>query len=332
LFKKEMKRRELLKYAGAWGVLASLPPYELQAKDLKACLVDRPSGYIRFKLGKLEMLVVTDGHIFIHPAQPIFAPGIDTVKVKEALADNFILEDAIDAAINILVIRKDKRTIIIDTGSGLSIGDQAGRFLTHLKSAGIKAEEITDIFITHLHVDHIGGILDVDGQLVFKNAVYHLSQEEYSFWQSINPDFSKSKNKNSNEGSIVLARNTISAIQDKLNIYNFGETLFNCLTPELAEGHTPGHPILTIFSEHESLSHIVDTVHTTLLLSHPEWGTEWDIDFDKGVSTRQQVLKELSISKSLTMSCHLPWPGLGYITQKGKGYSWNPMPISTPYM
>lgn len=327
-----MKRRELLKYAGVLGFSASLPPYQLKAQTQKPRLVTFPSGYIKFKIGKLEMLVVTDGHILIQPAQPIFAPGINSLKVKEALADNFILDDAVDAAINILVIKQEKRTIIIDTGSGAAIGDQAGRFLKNLISAGISAEEITDVFVTHLHVDHIGGILDVDGKLVFKNAVYHLSQKEYNFWMSKHPDFSKSKSKNSNETSIVLARNTISAIQDKLKLYNFGETLFDCLTPHLAEGHTPGHPLLKIVSDNESITHIVDTVHTTLLLSHPEWGTEWDIDFNKGVSTRNQILKEQSMLKSLTMSCHLPWPGLGYIIKKGDGYSWNPMPVSTPYM
>ncbi|WP_394340914.1 MBL fold metallo-hydrolase [Pedobacter cryoconitis] len=80
-----------------------------------------------------------------------------------------------------LVIKKEKRIIIIDTGSGSAIGDQAGRFIKNLNSAGIKADDITDVFVTHLHVDHIGGILDVDGKLVFKNAKYYLSQKEYNF-------------------------------------------------------------------------------------------------------------------------------------------------------
>jgi glyoxylase-like metal-dependent hydrolase (beta-lactamase superfamily II) len=328
-----MKRRQLIKYAGVLGILTALPPYKVTAQASKLNLdVNPPSGYIKFKLGNLEMLVVTDGHIFVHPAQPIFAPGIDSLKVKEALADNYMLGGAVDAAINILVIKKEQRIIIIDTGSGSAIGDQAGRFLKNLNAAGIQAEEVTDVFITHLHIDHIGGISDADGKLTFKNASYYLSQMEHNFWMSQNPDFSQSKNKNSNEGSILLARNTISTIKDKLKLYTFGETLFDCITAKQAEGHTPGHPVLKIFSETESLTHIVDTVHTTLLLSHPEWGTEWDIDFDKGVATRIKILKEQLLSKGLTMSCHLPWPGLGYVTRKGDGYGWTSMPISTPYI
>jgi glyoxylase-like metal-dependent hydrolase (beta-lactamase superfamily II) len=328
-----MKRRQLLKSVGVLGILTSLSPYQLNARTAQGSMrVNSSAGYIKFNLGALELLIVTDGHIFVHPAQPIFAPGIDTIKVKEALAANFIQDDSVDAAINILVIKQEKRIIIIDTGSGSSIGEQAGRFIKNLNAAGIAADAITDIFLTHLHVDHIGGIMDGNGNLAFKNAAYYLAEREYSFWMSKDPDFSQSKNKSSNEGSVLLARNTISAIKQKLNLYNFGETLFGCISAESAEGHTPGHPVLKIFSGSKSLTHIVDTVHTTLLLSHPEWGTEWDTDFDKGVATRRKLLEEQFISKGLTMSCHLPWPGLGYVIKNGKGYGWSPIPISTPYI
>jgi glyoxylase-like metal-dependent hydrolase (beta-lactamase superfamily II) len=326
-----MKRRELLTAAGALGMMSSLPFYPFQAKASTPILdTNSPSGNMKFKLGALELLVVTDGHILVDPAQPIFAPGIDEVKVKAALAANFIFADAVDAAINILVIRKEKRIIVIDTGSGAALGDQAGRFLKNLNAAGIKAEEVTDVFITHLHVDHIGGILATDGSLVFKNASYYLSQNEHDFWTSEKPDFSKSKNKQSNRDSIALARNTITAIKGKLKLYEFGETLLDCMTAELAEGHTPGHPVLHLFSANQTLTHLVDAVHTTLLLAHPEWGTAWDVDFDKGVATRKKILEALSLSKGLTMSCHLPWPGLGYITKSGEGYNWTALPISTP--
>jgi len=327
-----MKRRELLK-TGALGVMASLPIFGSYANSSRNKAIENGTGgYIKFRLGKLELLVVTDGHILISPAQPIIAPGVAEKKVRAAMADNFMPSDFVDAAINILVIRKGKRIIIIDTGSGAAIGDQAGKFLENLMSAGIRPEEITDIFITHLHVDHIGGILDATGKQVFKNAKYYLPQLEYDFWISENPDFSRSKNTGSNTGSVVLARSIIAAIKDKMELFTLGATLFDCMKTELAEGHTPGHPVFTIFSEDQEMRHIVDTVHTSLLLSHPEWGTEWDTDFEKGVATRQRILQEQAMSRRLTMSCHLPWPGLGYIVKKDEGFDWVPMSFSTPQL
>ncbi|MET3115440.1 glyoxylase-like metal-dependent hydrolase (beta-lactamase superfamily II) [Pedobacter sp. CG_S7] len=327
-----MKRREVLK-AGALGVLTSLPIFRSYANASKNNANGNATGvYIKFRLGKLELLVVTDGHILISPAQPIIAPGIAKEKVNAAMVDSFMLPGVVDTAINILVIRKEKKIIIIDTGSGPAIGDQAGKFLENLISAGIKPEEVTDIFITHLHVDHIGGILDAAGKKVFQNANYYLPQLEYDFWMSDHPDFSKSKNTGSNTGSVLLARSIIAAIKDKMKLFIIGETLFDCIKTELAEGHTPGHPVLTIFSENQEMRHIVDTVHTSLLLSHPEWGTEWDIHFEKGVATRQRILQEQAMSKGLTMSCHLPWPGLGYIVKKDEGFDWVPMSFSTPQL
>lgn len=327
-----MKRRDLLKI-GTLGVIASLPIFRTYANVAKNNVIENTTGgYIKFRLGKLELLIVTDGHILISPAQPIIAPGIAKEKVKVAMMDNFMLSDIVDAAINLLVIRKENKIIVVDTGSGTAIGDQAGKFLENLISAGIKPEDVTDIFITHLHVDHIGGILDTAGQRVFQNANYHLPQLEYDFWMSENPDFSKSKNTDPNTGSVILARSVTAAIKDKLKLFTFGETLFGCIKTELAEGHTPGHPVFTIFSEDQEMRHIVDTVHTSLLLSHPEWGTEWDIHFEKGVTTRQRILQEQAMSKGLTMSCHLPWPGLGYIVKKDEGFDWVPMFFSTPQL
>lgn len=328
-----MKRRQLFKYTGTLGLIAAVSSFRSYADDLsKVSIVNASGGYIKFRLGKLEMLVVTDGHILISPAQPIIAPDIAKEKVSAAMRNSFMPVDIVDAAINILVIRKEEKVILIDTGSGAAIGDQAGKFLENLISAGIKPEEVTDILITHLHVDHIGGILNAEGQKVFQNAKYFLPQPEYDFWMSVQPDFSKSKNKGSSDGSVILARSVIAAIKDRMMLFKLGETLFGCMRTALAEGHTPGHPVLSIFSEDQELRHIVDTVHTSLLLSHPEWGTEWDTDFEKGVATRQRILEEQAKSKGLTMSCHLPWPGLGYIVRKGEGFDWVPMSFSTPQL
>lgn len=327
-----MNRRALLKQTGLLTIASSIPFSGLLANDTHQSRSIPGSGHFRFKLGDLDMIVVTDGHILIHPAQPIFAPGIPEEKVTAALKAGYLATDEIDSAINILVIIKGERIILFDAGSGAALGNNSGRLVKNLQAAGIEPEAVTDLLITHLHIDHIGGILNDQGLPVFKNAVYYLPEIEYNFWMSEKPDFSKSKNPASPQSSIELARKIIKAVSDKLHLFAFGATLFECLKAEQAEGHTPGHPLFTIFSGSQYLKHMVDTVHTALLLSHPEWGTQWDTDFKIGVSTRQRVLRELSLSRQLVMSCHLPWPGLGYIVPKDQGYSWLPMSVSTPQL
>ena len=327
-----MNRRALLKQTGLLTIASSIPFSGLMASNTHQNVSVPGSGHLRFKLGDLDMMVVTDGHILINPAQPIFAPGIPKEQLTAALRDSYIVDNAIDAAINILVIVKGERIILFDTGSGAALGNNSGRFVKNLQAGGIEPEAVTDILITHLHVDHVGGILNDQGQPVFKNAVYYLPEIEHDFWMSKKPDFSRSKNPNSPKDSVELARKVINAISNKLHLFEFGTTLFECVKIEQADGHTPGHPLLTIFSEGQYLKHMVDIVHTALLLLHPDWGTQWDTDFERGVSTRQRVLRELSLSRQLVMSCHLPWPGLGYILPKNNGYSWLPMSISTPQL
>lgn len=324
-----MKRLNLLTQRDWVALAIALPDSDINSQPINNSSI----GHFKFKLGDLDMMIVTDGHILINPPQPIFAPGIPIEKVNAALKDGFMQENEIDAAINILVVFKDKRTIIIDAGSGTALGANAGWFLDNLIVAGIKPEEVTDVLITHLHIDHIGGMLDNEGKSVFKNATFYMPKIEHDFWTSNEPDFSQSKNTESPANSIALARQVITGIKSNLQLLDFGTILFECIRIELADGHTPGHPLLTIFSAGQEMKHIVDVVHTSLLVTHPDWGTQWDTDFKKGIATRYRILQELAVNKQLTMSCHLPWPGLGYIVKKNNTeYEWIPLPVSTPQL
>lgn len=328
-----MTRRNILKTRELAALAAALPDADIGAWPAKGTLYKPTTGHFKFKLGELDMMIVTDGDIVIYPAQPIIAPGIDPDQVETALSKARMKDNEVDAAINILVIFKEGRIIVFDAGSGQALGDNSGRFLENLHNAGIQPAQITDVLITHLHIDHIGGLLAGDGKLVFPDAYYHMPQAEHDFWMSPRPDFSRSKNTASQESSIALARRVVEAIRDRLNLFEFGDTLFDCIKTESATGHTPGHPLLTIFSNGQELKHVVDFVHTSLLISHPEWGTLWDTDFDKGVATRRRILADLAASDTLVLSCHLPWPGLGHVSGDNlSGYYWNPKLFSTPQL
>jgi|GEM_PF-1488334 len=123
-----MKRRALLK-TGALAVTASLPIFRSYANVLKNDPIEHATGgHIKFRLGGLELLVVTDGHILISPAQPIIAPGIAKEKVKAAMADNFMPSGMVDAAINILVIRKEKKILLSTQEVGQQLGIKRENF------------------------------------------------------------------------------------------------------------------------------------------------------------------------------------------------------------
>lgn len=327
-----MNRRELLK-SGLWTIGGILPISGILGFKTKRAPQENQGVYPSLKvlLGSLEIFILSDGIISLPAIQPIFAPMIDKSVVDKELDDLHAPIDKIEAGINIMLVRKGERLILFDAGSGHHFGNNGGRLLKSLETLNIKPEQITDIIITHAHIDHIGGILNEQNKVVFTKADYYIAKKEYDFWMAENPDFSKSKgDRASADFNISFARKTLSMIVEHLHFFDYGQTLFSCIVPELAEGHTEGHTIFDIQSDGKYIKHIVDTFHTSFLVSKPEWGTEWDSDFNKAVETRKIIMEEGAKKKTLFMSCHLSWPGLGYIDKTQENYLWSSYPYSNP--
>jgi glyoxylase-like metal-dependent hydrolase (beta-lactamase superfamily II) len=325
-----MDRRELLKSGVLAGATLAFPTFGFATANHQSKNEVINQGFIQIKLNDLTVYFFSDGHILLNNPQPIFAPGRNSADVKQQLAKLFLPENKLEAAINVMVIKSGGRIILVDTGSGYHFGETGGWLPDNLKKAGIKSTDVTDVFITHAHVDHIGGIVAKNKTLVYPNAQYFIAKKEFDFWMSENPDFSNSKNTQSPAESVAIAQSVLSSVKDKLHLFNDGDTLLSWIKTELAAGHTPGHTIFTVFSGDKSIRHIVDTVHTPLLIAKPEWGTQWDVDFNKGVSTRKKILNESYLKRTLVMTTHLPWPGLGYIDRSSNAYLWRPFSYFTP--
>lgn len=287
------------------------------------------SASIKIPMGDLEIYILSDGYFGIGNPQPILAPEIGKENVRNALKDLHLPESDYEIPINTLFIRKGNQYILIDTGEGYHDPINAGWLQNSLAEIGIAPEDITDILITHAHRDHIGGILFEDGERRYPNAKYYISAPEYNFWNSEQKDFSKSKISTYPTGEIQTK--TLAAIKQDLEIFQPGDVLFSCIQTEAAPGHTPGHIIFHIFSGDQSITHLVDVVHSSLLVAYPEWGTQWDVNFEEGIATRKRILENCNIHNTLVTTCHLPWPGIGYIDKTQNGWQWIPKALSDPY-
>ena len=294
----------------------------------------RPLPFIRFRMGELELTIVSDGYQVMKPVHPIFAPYHTSSRaVKQQLQMHFRSAARVELGLHILLIRKENRLIMIDSGLGTEEAT-AGLLPEALASAGFSTTDITDIVITHAHLDHIGGLLTKTGALVFPAARVYLSRTEYDFWMADEPGFANSPLNNHSailSGLVPGVKRILLAVQPQLLLVDDAYTLFDCIDIIPAPGHTPGHSVVRIFSGKESLLHIADLIHSDVLqLPHPEWGVLFDVDFALAVDTRKYFLEQLAANGSRALAYHLPWPGLGYVRCKGEGYKWIPEAYATP--
>ncbi|MBE9461392.1 MBL fold metallo-hydrolase [Dyadobacter subterraneus] len=322
-----MNRRTALKNTALFGF--SMPLFLNSGFQKRAAIAN---SFHKFRLGKLDLLVVSDGHILFENVQPDFAPDIAADKVSKALEYDFLSTKEVDLAINILVIKNGQKTILIDSGCGYHFGKSSGWLPDNLIGAGIKPENVTDVILSHAHPDHLGGLVNKEGKPVFPKAEVHISAIEKDFWLSAHPDFSKSKVKPELAGFVTkIAQDTLKNLKLHLRFFNDGDTLLDCIRIKLAPGHTPGHTVVNVFSGEDELFHVADLVHSApLVVAHPDWGFEGDTDFDQAITTRKKVLQELAEGRKTIFSSHLPWPGLGHVRKQDEGFDWVQTTFAVP--
>ncbi|MBB6370428.1 MBL fold metallo-hydrolase [Chryseobacterium shigense] len=325
-----MNRRELLKNGLMAGALSFVPFSDVFAgtKISSSRIEDDLSAFKKIKFGELELFILTDGYIREKSIET-FAPRADVPQLKAILRDNFRSDDYIDMAMNLMLVKTKNRLILLDTGMGIFADERTGFILKSLQKAGFSPKDITDIFISHAHPDHIGGVVDKQNNLVFPNADIYISKIEYDFWlQTSIKDFKNSFLKNQPEflnQIIPPIQNILKTIRPKLKFYDFKKPLYDHFSFQLAPGHTPGLTVMSISSGNEKLMYIADLIHSDVILfPHPEWGFSGDTDLDIATESRRKLLQQLAETKTKAFAYHLPWPGLGFTKKKDNAYEWIP--------
>lgn len=290
-------------------------------------------SYHKGKVGGLDVLFLSDGSASLGPIAPLFAPAGDETAVNALLKAQFRPLNAIALGLNILVVKKAGRVILVDCGAGNGFGAGAGWLVNSLAAAGISQQQVTDIVLTHAHTDHIGGLINARNELTFRNADIHISEAEYAFWMADHQDFSKCMfpDKSALTNMASAAKKILTASHAKINRYHSDQHFFDCIKFQASPGHTPGHHLVIVYDGNEKLVHLGDLVHSDILaFEHPEWGSCGDTDLHQAVDTRRQVLTELAGSGDLAMGYHLPWPGMGRVKKTDTGFQWIPAVFAYP--
>ena len=211
------------------------------------------------------------------------------------------------ASVNCFVLRLNFKTFLIDAGNF----DEKGSLVTKLASINVRPKNVDYILLTHLHPDHVGGLIDKDGKAVFPNAKVYVTFEEWKYWS---PIIAKQK------PDEILAK-FHNAYNGKIQTLSFGEPIVANLYAVKAVGHTPGH----CFYRVNNIRFIGDLVHAVdLQVEHPEYCASFDNDKKQAYQTRLSSFESLSKEGNLVFGAHIPFPGAGYIMKEGSGYRFAP--------
>ncbi|MDR0419718.1 MAG: MBL fold metallo-hydrolase [Prevotellaceae bacterium] len=224
-------------------------------------------------------------------------------------------------ATSVFLVRTPNKAILFDAGFGRNLFD-------NIQSLGIGAEDINAIFLTHMHGDHIGGLLK-DGNVTFPNADIYMSKMEHDYWMSDESMLQVPENK---RRGFVLARNVIAAYKNKLRLFTPSELngkktdLTTDIQGIATYGHTPGHTSYLISSKGSCILIWGDITHvTTLQVENPDVAVTYDVNPADAINIRKNVLEYVTKNKIPIAGMHVPFPGMGEIKiNKEKRYEFIP--------
>lgn len=282
-----------------------------------------PSRYA-LKIGEIDVLVVSDGvlplptKMLAHNAKPA---------VRAAwLNDMYLPPDAFDWSLNAVMLRSGERTILVDAGLGsdpdLNL-PRAGQLVHRLEAAGIDLASVTDVVLTHMHMDHVGGLL-VEGvkERLRPDLRIHVAAAEVKFWEA--PDFTHVAMPPGFPDALrSAARRFANEYHNQLRLFDEEHEVAPGVIVRRTGGHTPGHSVVRLASGGDRLTFAGDAVFT-VGFEHPDWYNGFEHDPEEAARVRIALLKELAGTGELLVATHLPFPSLGRVTADGDAFRWVP--------
>jgi glyoxylase-like metal-dependent hydrolase (beta-lactamase superfamily II) len=277
----------------------------------------------RFELGNAEVTVVSDGPLPLGDPSGTFT-GVPKEEVKKMLSDHFLNPDSVVLEQNSPIVNTGDRLILFDTGMGTSkaFGPTTGRQQKSMAEAGIKPEDIDAVVFSHAHIDHIGGVVDDTGKVLFPNAQFYIAQSDFDYWTDEGKMGSPLKD------FIVHARKNLLPVRDRLVFFKDGQEFLPGVQAIAAPGHTVGHHIFMVTSAGKSFAFLGDlSHHSVLLLEKPRMEFSYDTDPKQSAASRVRLLDMLAANKIPVMSYHFAWPGYGHVAKVGDGFRYYPEPM-----
>lgn len=302
---------------GAWQIPATLAAPIPQSQQ-------QAPGYYRVMIGSAQVTALYDGSstfglkLFNHDDASVLAGYVSAVQGDAP--------KVVNGSVNSFLIANGEHLILVDTGGGKLLGPGFGQMMTNLKAAGYRPEQVDTVLLTHMHPDHIGGLVTAEGKPAFPNATVWAAAAEADYWLSAKNAASAPAD---GKKGFEQAQAILSGLKQagKFKTFSGDKTVLPGIKAVSLPGHTPGSSGYLLEQGGQSMLFWGDTLHyAALQLPHPQLSIAYDSNGAQAVKTRSRLLHQVAAEKTLVAAAHITFPGIGYVYADGKqGYGWTPI-------
>jgi glyoxylase-like metal-dependent hydrolase (beta-lactamase superfamily II) len=272
-----------------------------------------------FPVGDFSAMALRDGALEFPNDSKTFGVGRTSAEVTELLTGTGLPTDRLELSIQPLLVKTADRVLLFDTGAGANMGSSGGRLPASMAAARIDPASITDVFISHAHGDHVGGLLRAEGALAFPNAAIHISSPEWAFLKGMNAETA---------AGVAIPQHAAFIATITPKVVEFppdADIIAGVIKAVAIKGHTPGHSGFLITSGQSSLLYVGDTMHHFVVsVRRPDWTVGFDADAPTAQASRSALLARSAESGQRLYAVHFPFPGLGKVERGDDGFVWVP--------
>ena len=277
-------------------------------------------GWYRMKIGAFEITALSDGTVSL-PVDKLLTNNKPAV-VSSLLGKSY-LKAPVETSVNGYLINTGSKLVLIDAGAAGLFGPTLGKLVDNLKASGYAPEQVDEVYITHMHPDHVGGLV-ANGRMVFPNAVVRADARESGFWLSKdNLDKAPADAKGFFQGAMASLEPYMAA--GRLKPFDGATDLLPGIRAVPAAGHTPGHTIYIAESEGKRIVFWGDLMHVAAVqFAMPATTIQFDSDSKSAAPQRIKNYADAARQGYFVAVAHVSFPGIGQLRADGKGYVWVP--------
>lgn len=275
----------------------------------------------RLMVGDYEVTVLSDGKNQLAAMKLLQG---DPSRIADALKSGFLGEQ-VETSHNSFLINTGEKLVLIDAGAGTLLGPHTGKLISNLRAAGYWPEQVDELYLTHMHTDHIGGLMS-GKERSFKSAVVRANKRDTDYWLSEeNMRAAPAEAKRFFEAAVA----SLSPYREagKLETFEGAADLIPGIRARPAYGHTPGHTMFEVESKGEKLLLWGDIVHVAAVqFADPTVTIGYDADQAEAEREHWRVFDDAASNRYMIGGAHLPFPGLGHVRDNGdKTYAYVPL-------